>query len=144
MKKLLFLSLILLLVGCSNVLEDAQDSIEGNWSIISIHAFDNNLFFLEENDVEGFFEIKSTTIDYSFEFGGENFENNYEYQLERTRENAGFFKVDRFKIEGEETYIVKYGDETNDAHVDATMIELEGMIFYDSINRNVLIRLSKN
>ena len=69
--------------------------------------------------------------------------NHFDYELMRIRENAGFFKIDRFDITGEENFIVRFGDETDDAHINATIIQLERIDSSLNSNEFLLLTLEK-
>ena len=146
MNKIITLSICLLILctSCGTKLGSANDSIVGIWQVKEI--FKHNLFngnSEEDKSGNGTFEFTKEQCDYMYTFNSINMNNIFSYELQVSRENVGFTNADKFEIIGEENYRIRFGDQTSDAHKDATEMTLETTIINDSVSYILLIELEK-
>lgn len=142
-----FSILIFSVYSCTSKIESAKQSLIGEWSVQEIYmstTSPSQNTSLDDKNASGQFIITNETLDYEFSFDGENKSDSYDYQLEVSKENGGFTRVDRFDIVGEENYRVRFGDQTSDAHKNADMISLEKEVVLDSITTTYLLILEKD
>ena len=138
------ISLILLSSSCVSKLDSSKDSLVGIWQVKEIFKYypvtgDSE----DDKSGEGTFEFTNVQCDYSYSFNSVNESNSFEYEFQISKENSGFVNVDKFEIIGEENYRIRFGDQTSDAHKDATEMSLERTVINDSINYELLILLEK-
>ena len=146
MKKInliIFLALFTI-ISCNSKTDSAKESLIGTWQVIEIFK-STPATGLSEDDKSGngMFEFTSTQCDYSFTFGTDTEINSFEYEFQVSKENAGFTRIDRFDIVGEENYRVRFGDQTSNSHKEAIEMTLEKTIITDSITFEYIISLSK-
>ncbi len=146
MKKInliIFLALFTL-TSCSSKLDSAKESLVGTWQVTEIFkSIPSTGIFEDDKSGNGMFEFTSTQCDYNFTFGTDTEMNSFEYEFQTSKENAGFIRVDRFDVVGEENYRVRFGDQTSDSYKEATEITLERTIITDSLTFEYTISLSK-
>lgn len=145
MKKLnLILLPLFLLSSCSSKIDCAKESLVGTWQVTEVYK---NFPFTGESSEDksgiGVFIFTETQCDYSFTFDSVLEANNFDYTFEISKENAGFTRVDRFDVLGEENYRVRFGDQTSDAHEEATEMTLEKTVMTDSLDFEYIISLTK-
>jgi len=132
------------LISCGSKLDSAKESLVGTWQVNEIFKNIPATGLSEEDKSgSGVFEFTSTQCDYNFTFGMEVEMNSFGYEFQTSKENAGFTKVDRFDVIGEENYRVRFGDQTSDAHKEATEMTLERTVVTDSLTFEYSISLSK-
>lgn len=138
-----YLFFLVLLSSCMSKSDSASESLQGVWNVTKISQTVDGTTDSQDGML-GTFEFSQTTVDYSYQFNGVTEANDFEYQLDITRENAGFTKVDRFDIIGEENFRVRFGDQTSDAHENADMMVLERVLVTDSLSLDQRFILEKN
>lgn len=138
-----YLFFLVLLSSCMSKSDSASESLQGVWNVTKISQTVDGTTDSQDGML-GTFEFTQTTVDYSYQFNGVTEANDFEYQLDITRENAGFTKVDRFDIIGEENFRVRFGDQTSDAHENADMMVLERVLVTDSLSLDQRFILEKN
>lgn len=138
-----YLFFLVLLSSCMSKSDSASESLQGVWNVTKISQTVDGTTDSQDGML-GTFEFSQTTVDYSYQFNGVTEANDFEYQLDITRENAGFTKVDRFDIIGEENFRVRFGDQTSDAHENADMMVLEKVLVTDSLSLDQRFILEKN
>lgn len=141
--KMKYLFFLVLLSSCMSKSDSASESLQGVWNVTKISQTVDGTTDSQDGML-GTFEFSQTTVDYSYQFNGVTEANDFEYQLDITRENAGFTKVDRFDIIGEENFRVRFGDQTSDAHENADMMVLEKVLVTDSLSLDQRFILEKN
>ncbi len=147
MHKIFSLSICLLFIlsSCGSKIESAKESLEGSWQVKEIFKYTPSTgVSVEDKSGVGTFEFTNLQCDYHFTFNSINEMNSFEYEFQVSKENAGFIKVDRFDIVGEENYRVRFGDETSDAHEGDSEITLERTVESDSLTFEIIIHLEKN
>ena len=146
MKKInliIFLALFTV-ASCSSKLDSAKESLVGTWQVTEIFkSIPSTGIFEDDKSGNGMFEFTSTQCDYNFAFGTNTEMNSFEYEFQTSKENAGFTRVDRFDVVGEENYRVRFGDQTSDSYKEATEMTLERTIITDSLTFEYTISLSK-
>ena len=135
-KQISFLTIaFLFLIACQKQnLNSANNSLIGNWQVVEIYnaigektdsGTSTTESFSEEGDL-GNFVFNENTVAYNYTKSNEYFVNNEEWNLERTKQNQGFHKVEQYFLTiGIQQYRCRFGDETSDAEKDATAIQLE-------------------
>lgn len=145
-KNILFLlALLITISSCGKSHEEkAQDSLIGNWKVTKAASIDPNSVQVDTTGDLGTFVFTATNLDYSYTIVNEKSRSS-EYTFTRTKENAGFFKVDVYTIDtGNESIRVRFGDETSDAHCEATEIGLEfTAVTPDDLQSTVFLELEK-
>jgi len=135
---------LMIMISCGSKFDTAKESLIGTWSVKEIFRFDQSTGLTsEDNSGIGTFTFTDTTCDYNYVFQSTTEERTFDYQFEVSKENAGFTRVDRFDIVGEENYRVKFGDETSDSHQEATEASLERTLITDSITYEYFITIEK-
>lgn len=141
--KMKYLFFLVLLSSCMSKSDSASESLQGVWNVTKISQTVDGTTDSQDGML-GTFEFTQTTVDYSYQFNGVTEANDFEYQLDITRENAGFTNVDRFDIVGEENFRVRFGDQTSDAYENADMMVLERVLVTDSLSLDQRFILEKN
>ena len=146
MNRIIILSICLLIVlsSCGSKEDSAKESLIGSWQVKEI--FKNNPVTgnsIEDKSGIGTFEFTNSQCDYNFTFNSIIEMNAFEYEFQISKENAGFTRVDKFEILGAENYRIRFGDQTSDAHKNATEMSLERTVDNDSISYDLLILLEK-
>ena len=145
---LFFLTILFTACGKSTQ-ECAEESLIGDWNItrivetstIQINGTPGQQSQSEYMPVESSFSFTVDMMDYEYTTTSVK-QSNQDYTLEVTKENAGFTRVDVFTIIGEdENFKVRFGDQTDDAHEDATEMSLEQNIISDTLIINRFIEL---
>jgi len=135
---------ILIFSSCGSKLDSAKESLVGTWQVTEIFkSIPSTGLSEEDKSGNGIFEFTNTQCDYNFTFGMEAEMNSFGYEFQTSKENAGFTKVDRFDVIGEENYRVRFGDQTSDAHKEATEMTLERTVVTDSLTFEYTISLTK-
>ena len=142
-RKIILAFLSIIIISCTPKIETAKESLIGEWSVNEIYSSSSGITIEDKNAI-GQFSISPETVDYEFTLEGEQFSNSFSYTFEVSKENAGFTRIDRFDIVGNENYRVRFGDETSDAHENANMMSLEREIMMDSLTTTLLLILEKN
>ena len=136
--------LISLLASCTSKIGSAKESLVGSWKVKEIFKLIPSTGLSEEDKSGiGAFEFTDSTCDYDFTFNSESEINSFDYKFEHSRENAGFTKVDRFDVVGDENYRVRFGDQTSDSYEEATEMTLERSVIMDSVSFEYFILLEK-
>ena len=146
MKKIFTLSigLLFILCSCGSKIDSAKESLEGTWQVKEIFKnYPSTGDFMEDKSGVGTFIFTGTQCDYSYTFDSVEKMNSFEYEFQITKENSGFTRVDKFEILGDESYRIRFGDQTSDAHEEATEMSLERTVDNDSIPYDLLILLEK-
>lgn len=131
-------------ISCSSKTDSAKESLVGTWQVTEIFKNTPSTGISEDDKSgNGMFEFTSTQCDYNFTFGTGTEMNSFEYEFQVSKENAGFTRVDRFDVIGEENYRVRFGDQTSDSHKEATEMTLERTVITDSFVFEYTISLSK-
>lgn len=144
---------ILLCLSCgSDDEQHAHDSLIGTWSVVegrvSFAQIENGIE-IENGEVTsegnlGTFQFARSTMDYQFKIS-ETESLNTAYTFNVTKENAGFTRVDKYVVEAEEeNWRVRFGDETSDAHCDATDITLTRSMETDTSRVTTFLHLVKS
>lgn len=132
--------------------QKAQESLTGNWSITEIFQsnniiVNNGLVNVSQEFWEGMlgtFEFTSTEMNYEYIIG-DTIQSSQSYDLQITKENSGFVRVNKYEVIGDiENFIVRFGDQTNDATSNAKNINLEKIVIMDSLSISTLFTLVKN
>ena len=138
---ILFIVTFLLTACGKSTKECAAESLVGEWNVTQI--FETRTIVMDGSqstqsqstfaDAEGHFSFTANMMDYEYTTATVEM-SNQEYTLEVTKENSGFTRVDVFTINGAvEDFRVRFGDQTNDAHEDASEISLEQTISSDTL-----------
>jgi len=121
--------------------ECAEDSLIGEWDIVKLYESKNSLEngivvsqeVMEFTEIEGYFTITASFMEYQYSTHSV-VKVDQNYILNITKENAGFTRVDVYTIDGDlENFRVRFGDETSDAHENATEISLEQTVTSDTL-----------
>ncbi len=149
-KLFILLAYIIVFASCGkSTQESAEQSLIGQWSISKIIEVITTSNMNGQSDQES---ITYEMIEGDFVFTADRMEYEYQtasmqsleqgYTLDISKENAGFTKVNVFTVNGDqENYRVRFGDETNDAHENASEIALEQIISLDSTTISRFIEL---
>tara|TARA_R110000737_G_C14594555_1_gene488130 strand:+ start:928 stop:1371 length:444 start_codon:yes stop_codon:yes gene_type:complete len=141
---ILSIGLLLILSSCGSKIDSAKESLEGTWQVKEIFKnYPSTGDFMEDKSGVGTFIFTSSQCDYNYTFDSVEEMNTFEYEFQITKENSGFTRVDIFEILGEERYRIRFGDQTSDAHEEATEMSLERTVDNDSIAYDLLILLEK-
>lgn len=146
MNKVITLSILSLFIlsSCGSKIDSAKESLIGSWKVKEIYRYNNSTgLSVRDSSGIGNFDFTETQCDYNYTFESIAEMNSFEYEFQATKENSGFFKVDRFDVLGEENFRVRFGDETSDAHEDATEAMLESSVANDSVAFEMIIFLEK-
>jgi len=149
-----FFLVILTILICScgkSTQENALDSLVGDWTVASVFEISEELdngVVIGQTQVEynngGQFTFSKESMNYEYTTD-QLFSSSQDYVFEISKENAGFTRVDVFTIKGEvEDFRVRFGDETSDAHEDATQIQLGQVVESDTLRLTRSIELTKN
>jgi len=121
-----FCTILLLLTSCSSKIELAKKSLVGEWRLTRLITTDlDSGDTYDALDVEGTFVFTPVTLSLDYTAEGNRLQEEFEYTLIESKENAGFTQVTRYDIDGARAFRVRFGDGTSDAHKDATKIVLE-------------------
>ena len=146
---ILFL-LVIIITSCGkSTQESAEESLIGDWDVTQI--FETHTIVVDGSqsdqsqttfdDAEGHFSFTASMMD--FEYTTSSIEMlDQAYTLVVTKENSGFTRVNVFTIIGDvENFRVRFGDQTSDAHENASEISLEQTISTDTLIINRFIEL---
>lgn len=131
----LFSILSLLLTACQDDdLAQGINSLEGSWQVTAAKSFyeiaqpDGRLqrSRVDEEGNLGRFEFAEDMVSYQFNRNDTLYQGRERWHLENTRENQGFFKVNRFTllIDGTFTFKCEFEDQTKNAEQNAKNITL--------------------
>lgn len=138
---ILFLLTIILASCGKSTQECAEESLVGEWNVVQV--FEAHTIVMDGSqtsqsqtafdDAEGHFSFTASMMDYEFTTTSTK-TLDQAYTLVVTKENSGFTKVNVFTINGDvEDFRVRFGDQTSDAHENATEISLEQSISSDTL-----------
>ncbi len=127
-RNLLFLLCLVvstIIIACGNSLNSAQDSLTGIWNVTEIQLYNSTENITEEN-TEGTFTFESNREAlFSFSRNGALQVGSGTWNLSEEDINCGFTKCKMFTLSiSGEIYEVEFGDQTSDAHRNATEIRL--------------------
>lgn len=132
------------MLSCTSKEDSAKESLIGTWQVKEVFKYAPSTGLSEEDKSGvGVFEFTEMNCGYNFSFDNKLEMNDFEYTFEVSKENAGFIRVDRFDVLGEENYRVRFGDQTSDSHKEASEMTLERTIDNDSTTFEYLISLTK-
>lgn len=136
--------LLFLVCSCNSAMESGIDSLIGTWEVKEIYQYNPSTGnFAADKAAEGIFRFTKTNCGYDYTFNSINKTDSFEYKFQISKVNSGFTKVRQFTILGNDSYNVRFGDQTSDAHINATEIALEKTIINDSLSYELLIQLAK-
>ncbi|WKN45493.1 hypothetical protein [Tunicatimonas pelagia] len=123
------------------------DSLQGVWQVNeAISIYDNS----GDNRVDeagnlGQFIFDNDTLRFEYTRNDTLYQGIERWQLQRTRENQGFSKVNVFTlmIENHDTFICEFGDQTRNSQMNATNITLRREQEENSQDARVELLLSK-
>lgn len=129
---LLLLILPLIFIGCSRDLIQAENSLEGDWTVVAITSyygdFDRNSFNATETVLDsgmlGSFNFSEGVVDYSFSRNDSSFAGSSNWTLESEKVNAGFTRVLEFTLDIEDNFLfeVEFENQTKNAEKEATNV----------------------
>jgi len=123
MKKILLFALLLpfisiFITSCSDDEADANDSIQGNWSIVKAErAMQDD--YTEENI--GYMNFSSETVEYNFTLIDSSYAGTTDWELTTEMVNSGFHTVPKYTLTLGEVwkFDILFGDGTDDSAEDA-------------------------
>ncbi|MEL7531942.1 MAG: hypothetical protein AAFN10_11565 [Bacteroidota bacterium] len=129
---LLVIFVLPILFSCNRNQIQAENSLEGDWTVVAINSYYGNFDSLsfdvnetiEESGNLGSFSFSERTVDFSFTRNDTLFSANTNWTLSAAKVNAGFFRVPAFSLELEDEYAfdVSFEDETKNAERDAANV----------------------
>ena len=149
----LLVPLMMLLVSCGkDDTQKAQDSLIGDWSVTEVFQSHNIIVTNGEINISqesfegmlGTFHFTASEMDYEYVIT-DTIQNVQSYQLIVSKEKSGFVNVPKYEVIGDdETFRVRYGDQTSDAHCNATDMTLEKQEVMDSLLIRTILSLVKD
>ena len=129
MRYLLSLLFCLSLMACGeNDLQNAKNSLKGNWTVNRIYVENTGGNGQNQTGNLGAFGFSETNLNYSFNKGGIVKNGQGAWTLKRELVNSGFVKVEKYTLEFDGlSFVCAFGDQTSDAEKNATNIRLEGV-----------------
>ncbi len=133
----IFLSMMSFALICScgdNDVDKARESLVGSWTVDQIYTemgeqLQNGqtpTFDTLDIEATGSFDFEiDGTVDFSYNTLGTTVSLEDMWSLQKATVNCGFTNCDEYTISiGNEDYLCAFGDQTSDAHIDATAITL--------------------
>lgn len=146
----LLLLVMIVIASCGKSTQEcAEESLIGDWKVNRVMGSETTLadgnplqqVLFDYEDIDGHFTFTTNMMDYEYTTNSIMM-SNQEYTLEVTKENSGFTRVDVFTIKGDiEDFRVRFGDQTSDAHENASEITLEQSISTDTLLVDLYIEL---
>lgn len=154
MSRLLILGFITFMVSCgNNDLSEAQNSLNGEWAVISINTRmgeqleNGQTVDLDTTDLlaTGSFLFEENGIgDFSYNTLGVSYNLSDRWSLSQTKVNCGFTNCDQYAISFDsQNYICEFGDQTSNAHKNATDIRLINTVLSGSGYTTTTLSLEK-
>lgn len=121
--------LVFLIVSACKEDDTSQgvNSLQGTWQVSeAISIYGNSEDRVDEDGNLGQFNFDGDTLRFEYTRNDTLYQGEEAWQLQRTRENQGFFKVNVFIliVENYETFVCEFGDQARDSENNATNITL--------------------